>query len=256
MSLHTHLTQIHESVSGLVKPANLQGFLNHVSGFNFNSLPRATEDAIPASLLHLDQMLMYHNMNFTNHTGQLLLSGTSGLAHTTLMHLTILNIFLVVFDELEQKHKNQWRNHLSIAQAKSFSRFKLIVANIQRFINSNGTSASIVFANMDANLLKKNISSVTKIDSFLNHFWQWNMHCWTPIQGRGAQYYIKELDDDALEEKNEWTASRLCIVCSKNYFQYSKNCWLFIHVYLKHISQSIALYDQTKHSSKWNYQPE
>ena len=96
MSLHTHLTQIHESVSGLVKPADLQGFLNHVSGYNFNSLPRATEDAIPASLLHLDQMLMYHNMNFTNHTGQLLLSGTSGLAHTNLMHLTILNIFLVV----------------------------------------------------------------------------------------------------------------------------------------------------------------
>ena len=88
---------------------------------------------------------------------------------------------------------------------------------------------------MDANLLKKNISSVTTIDSFLNHFWQWNMHCWTPIQGRGAQYYIKELDDDALEEKNEWTASRLCIVCSNNYFQYSKNCWLFIHVYLKQV---------------------
>jgi hypothetical protein len=47
MSLH--FIQIHESVSGLVKPANLQGFLIHVSGFNFNSLSRATEDTTVAS---------------------------------------------------------------------------------------------------------------------------------------------------------------------------------------------------------------
>ena len=73
-------------------------------------------------------------------------------------------------DELEWKHKNQWRNHLSIAQAKSFSRVKLIVANIQHFINSTGESASVVFANIDANLLKNHISSVTRIDSFLKPF--------------------------------------------------------------------------------------
>ena len=35
--------------SGLVKPADLQGFLNHVSGYNFNRLSRATEDATAAS---------------------------------------------------------------------------------------------------------------------------------------------------------------------------------------------------------------
>ena len=47
-------------------------------------------------LLKLDQMLLSHNMNFTNHRGQLLLCGNSGLAHTTLMHPTMLNVFLVV----------------------------------------------------------------------------------------------------------------------------------------------------------------
>jgi Centromere DNA-binding protein complex CBF3 subunit, domain 2 len=47
MSLH--FTQICESVSGLVKPADLQGFLNHVSEYNFNRLSRATEDATAAS---------------------------------------------------------------------------------------------------------------------------------------------------------------------------------------------------------------
>ena len=57
-------------------------------------------------------------------------------------------------DEQEQKHRNQWRSHLSIAQAKSFSRVKLIVANIQHFIKSTGKSTSIVLVNIDANLLK------------------------------------------------------------------------------------------------------
>ena len=47
MSLH--FTQIHEPVSGLGKPADLQGFLNHVSGYYFNRLSRATEDATAAS---------------------------------------------------------------------------------------------------------------------------------------------------------------------------------------------------------------
>jgi hypothetical protein len=45
-------------------------------------------------LLKLDQMLLYHNMNISNHTGQLLLCGTSGLAHTTLIYPTMLNVFL------------------------------------------------------------------------------------------------------------------------------------------------------------------
>ena len=44
------------------------------------------------------------------------------------------------------------------------------MANIQHFINITGESASVVLANIDANLLKNNISSVTKIDSFLKHF--------------------------------------------------------------------------------------
>ena len=44
------------------------------------------------------------------------------------------------------------------------------MANIQHFINSTGESASVVFANIDANFLKNNISSVTKINSFLKHF--------------------------------------------------------------------------------------
>jgi hypothetical protein len=44
------------------------------------------------------------------------------------------------------------------------------VANIQHFINSTGESASVVLANIDANLVKNNIPSVTKIDSFLKHF--------------------------------------------------------------------------------------
>ena len=47
--MSSHFTQIHESVSGLVKPADLQGFLNHVSGYNFNSLSKATENAAAAS---------------------------------------------------------------------------------------------------------------------------------------------------------------------------------------------------------------
>ena len=47
--MSSHFTQIHESVSGLVKPDDLQGFLNHVSGYNFNRLSRATEDATAAS---------------------------------------------------------------------------------------------------------------------------------------------------------------------------------------------------------------
>ena len=74
------------------------------------------------------------------------------------------------YDELEQKLKNQWRNHLSIAQAKFFFRVKLIVANIQHFIHITGESASVVLANIDDNLLKNKISSVTKIDSSLKHF--------------------------------------------------------------------------------------
>ena len=120
-------------------------------------------------LLKLDQMLLSHNMNFTNHTGQLLLWNKWFGTH----HFDASNnakCFSGGIDELEQKHKNQWRNHLSIAQAKSFSRVKLIVANIQHFINSTGISVSIVLANIDANLLRNNISSVTKIDSFLRHF--------------------------------------------------------------------------------------
>ena len=44
------------------------------------------------------------------------------------------------------------------------------MANFQHFINSTGISVSIVLANIDANLLRNNISSVTKIDSFLRHF--------------------------------------------------------------------------------------
>jgi hypothetical protein len=59
MSLH--FTQIHESVSGLVKPADLQGFLNHVSGYNFNSLSRATENATAAST---------HNFGSNAHVSQ------------------------------------------------------------------------------------------------------------------------------------------------------------------------------------------
>ena len=37
-------TQMHEAVSGLLKLADIQGLLNHVSGYNFNGLSRATED--------------------------------------------------------------------------------------------------------------------------------------------------------------------------------------------------------------------
>ena len=95
-------------------------------------------------------------------------------------------------DELEKKHKNQWQNHHSIAQAKSFSRVKLTVANIQHFINSTQINASIVSANMVANLLKNNISSVTKIYSFLKLFFcQWNMYCWTPKRRSGTKCHIK-----------------------------------------------------------------
>jgi hypothetical protein len=47
--MSSHFTWIHESVSGLVKPADLQGFLNHVSEYNFNRLSSATEDATAAS---------------------------------------------------------------------------------------------------------------------------------------------------------------------------------------------------------------
>ena len=44
------------------------------------------------------------------------------------------------------------------------------MANIKHFINSTGESASVVLANIDANLLKNHISSVTRIDSFLKPF--------------------------------------------------------------------------------------
>ena len=40
---------MHEAVSGLLKLADIQGLLNHVSGYNFNRLSRATEDATAAS---------------------------------------------------------------------------------------------------------------------------------------------------------------------------------------------------------------
>jgi hypothetical protein len=95
--MSSRFTQIHESVSGVVKPADLQGFLNHVF-LNTTSIGCLELQKMPQllPLLTLDQMLMYHNMNFTNHTGQLLLCGTSGLKQTTLMYPTLLNVFLVV----------------------------------------------------------------------------------------------------------------------------------------------------------------
>jgi hypothetical protein len=132
------------------------------------------------------------------------------------------------------------------------------VANIQHFINSTGESASVVLANVDANLLKNNISSVTKIDSFLKHFMTIKHALLDTETEEGHKVsHQRTWNDDTFEvEKKMCTAFSLCIVCSKNYFQYSKNCWLFIHSYLKHISQSIALYDQTIHSSKLKYQPE
>ena len=57
--------------------------------------------------------------------------------------------------------------NFSITQAKSFTRVKLIEANIQHCICSTGISASVVLPKIDANLLINNISSVTKIDCFL-----------------------------------------------------------------------------------------
>jgi hypothetical protein len=94
MSLH--FAQIHESVSGLVKPADLQGFLIMFLDTTSIGCLKLQKMLLLLPLLKLDQMLMYHNMNFVNHTGQLLLCGMSGLTHTTLVHPTMLNVFLVV----------------------------------------------------------------------------------------------------------------------------------------------------------------
>ena len=115
--MSSHFTQIHESASGLVKPADLQGFLNHVSGYNFNRLSRATEDATAASTpkfgsnAHVSQYELYKS----HKTATSVWNEWFGTHHFDASNNA--KCFPGGIDELEQKHKNQWRNHLSIVQA-------------------------------------------------------------------------------------------------------------------------------------------
>ena len=64
-------------------------------------------------------------------------------------------------------------------------------------------------------------------------------------------------NDDAFEVERINELLWVCALCAaKTIFNTQKNCGLFIHLYLNHITESIALYDQTIHSPKLKYQPE
>jgi hypothetical protein len=113
-----------------VKPADLQRFFNHVSGYYFNSFSRATEDATAASTptIGSNAPVSQYKLYKSHRTATSVSSKWFGTLHFDASNSA--KCFPGGIDELEQKHKNQWQNHLSIVQAKSFSRVKLIMANI------------------------------------------------------------------------------------------------------------------------------
>ena len=81
-----------------MKPADLQGFLYHVSGYNINWLSIATEDAIATSTpkIGLNAHVSQYELYKSHRTATSVWS--KWLAHTTLMHPTMLNVFLVMMN--------------------------------------------------------------------------------------------------------------------------------------------------------------
>ena len=69
--------------------------------------------------------------------------------------------------ELEKVHKNRWRHHFTTSEAKLFSRIKLVVGHIQRLLERTGLTPSTLLTNVDAALMKRNISNHTNIEKFL-----------------------------------------------------------------------------------------
>ena len=131
----SHFSRIHESVDGLLKPRDIQGFLAHVSEYNFSSAVRPNDEAKESSEITINSSVSAPKYNiYKSHSTASSIwfewFGTNQFDASTKS-----DCFPGGIDKLQQLYKNNWRLHFTSSEAKQFSRMKLVVQHIHRFIH-------------------------------------------------------------------------------------------------------------------------
>ena len=120
----SHFSRIHESVDGLLKPRDIQGFLAHVSEYNFSSAVRPNDEAKESSEITINSSVSAPKYNIYKYHSTASSIWFEWFGTNQFDAYTKSDCFPGGIDKLQQLYKNNWRLHFTSSEAKQFSRTK------------------------------------------------------------------------------------------------------------------------------------